>query len=305
MSCDSSPSVPRRTSPVATNCAITVRARLVGIAKLRPMLPAMLPRGLKLAVLMPISSPLRLTSAPPELPGLIEASVWMKFWKPSPRRPLRPTADTMPEVTVWPMPNGLPTATTKSPTLSVLESASASALRFCAGIFITAMSVSGSEPTKSAFSVRPSASVIETSSAPSITWWLVSTRPLAASTITPEPIDSLMRSCDSSGNIRRNIGSLENGLTRTRCLACTLTTAGVTRASIGASEGIAWPPTEAGSAAAIGTVAAVAGVACAGACTVSRIAVAAKPPNAAARDRASRVLLGVDSGRIGSRFRGA
>ncbi|MCW0422741.1 hypothetical protein NB713_000684 [Xanthomonas sacchari] len=44
------------------------------------MLPAMLPCGLKLAVLMPTNSPRRSTSAPPELPGLIEASVWMKFW---------------------------------------------------------------------------------------------------------------------------------------------------------------------------------------------------------------------------------
>ncbi|MEH2524244.1 MULTISPECIES: hypothetical protein [unclassified Bradyrhizobium] len=31
-----------------------------------------------MAELMPINSPLRLTSAPPELPGLIAASVWMK-----------------------------------------------------------------------------------------------------------------------------------------------------------------------------------------------------------------------------------
>ena len=56
------------------------RAMLMGMAKPRPMLPAMLPRGLKLAVLMPTSRPCRSTSAPPELPGLIEASVWMKFW---------------------------------------------------------------------------------------------------------------------------------------------------------------------------------------------------------------------------------
>ena len=31
-----------------------------------------------IAVLIPTSSPLRLTSAPPELPGLMAASVWMK-----------------------------------------------------------------------------------------------------------------------------------------------------------------------------------------------------------------------------------
>ena len=33
----------------------------------------------KIAVLMPTSWPRRSTSAPPELPGLIAASVWMKF----------------------------------------------------------------------------------------------------------------------------------------------------------------------------------------------------------------------------------
>ncbi len=40
-----------------------------------PMLP---PEREKIAELMPISRPLRSTSAPPELPGLIAASVWMK-----------------------------------------------------------------------------------------------------------------------------------------------------------------------------------------------------------------------------------
>ena len=58
---------------------------------------------------------------------------------------------------------------------TVALSLSAIALRFCGGIFISATSVSASEPTNSAFSVRPSASVTETSSEPSITWWLVST----------------------------------------------------------------------------------------------------------------------------------
>ena len=46
-----------------------------GIAKPMPMLP---PERDRIAELTPISSPRRLTSAPPELPGLIEASVWMK-----------------------------------------------------------------------------------------------------------------------------------------------------------------------------------------------------------------------------------
>ena len=43
-------------------------------------MPTLPPEGEKIIELMPTSSPRRLTSAPPELPGLIEASVWMKFW---------------------------------------------------------------------------------------------------------------------------------------------------------------------------------------------------------------------------------
>ncbi len=81
----------------------------------------------------------------------------------------------MPEVTVWPRPNGLPTATTKSPTRNWLLLASGNADRRSAGIFSTARSVSGSVPISVPVSVRPSASVTETSSAPSTTWLLVST----------------------------------------------------------------------------------------------------------------------------------
>ena len=45
------------------------------MAKPMPMEP---PLREKMAVLMPISSPDMLISAPPELPGLMAASVWMK-----------------------------------------------------------------------------------------------------------------------------------------------------------------------------------------------------------------------------------
>jgi len=48
-----------------------------------------------MAVLMPISSPLELIRAPPELPGLIEASVWMKSSYLPLVIPLRPSARTM------------------------------------------------------------------------------------------------------------------------------------------------------------------------------------------------------------------
>ena len=48
---------------------------LLGTANPMPTLP---PDGPMMTLLMPMSSPLRLMSAPPELPGLMEASVWMK-----------------------------------------------------------------------------------------------------------------------------------------------------------------------------------------------------------------------------------
>ena len=76
-----------------------------------------------MAELMPTSSPLRLTSAPPELPGLMAASVWMALSTaaPSPGAPLpadtgRFLALTMPVVTVPLRPSGEPMATTVWPT---------------------------------------------------------------------------------------------------------------------------------------------------------------------------------------------
>ncbi len=66
------PSLPRRTSPFSISCVMTLRAMFAGIEKPIPMLP---PEGERICELMPISSPAVLTSAPPELPRLIDASV--------------------------------------------------------------------------------------------------------------------------------------------------------------------------------------------------------------------------------------
>ena len=94
---------------------------LAGMAKPMPIEP---PLREKIAVLMPTRSPFMSTSAPPELPGLMAASVWMK--KPRSVMPtwVRATAETMPLVTVWPTPKGLPMASTRSPTSMPSESAS-------------------------------------------------------------------------------------------------------------------------------------------------------------------------------------
>ena len=67
-------------------------------------------------------------SGPPELPGLIAASVWitLEIAKPLGAWIWRWSAETMPLVTVRSRPNGLPIATTGSPTWTFEESPSAS-----------------------------------------------------------------------------------------------------------------------------------------------------------------------------------
>ena len=72
-----------------------------------PTLPLPLP-PVAIWELTPITRPLASSSGPPELPGLIGASVWMteSIWKPSGASMWRPVPDTMPAVAVWGSPNG-------------------------------------------------------------------------------------------------------------------------------------------------------------------------------------------------------
>ena len=58
------------TLPSSKSCSETLLARLMGIANPKPA-----PGPLLTNVLIPITSPLELTKGPPELPGLIAASV--------------------------------------------------------------------------------------------------------------------------------------------------------------------------------------------------------------------------------------
>ncbi len=114
--------------------------------------------ALIVAVLMPTSSPREFTSAPPELPTLIAASVWMKSSKfVMPSWP-RPVALTMPIVTVWLSPSELPIASTTSPTWRLSERPSAIDGRSGRSILSSASSLSGSEPTICGVATRPSAS---------------------------------------------------------------------------------------------------------------------------------------------------
>ena len=119
-----------------------------GIAKPTPSFP---PDSLSIWAVTPITSPAMFSSTPPEFPWLMAASVWivlvivklfgavMSRWR----------ALTMPDVTVFASPNGLPIATTPSPTATLDESPSASGCRSEDGAFtlITAKSLEASVPT--------------------------------------------------------------------------------------------------------------------------------------------------------------
>ncbi|MCY1238674.1 hypothetical protein D9M72_514260 [compost metagenome] len=80
----------------------------------------------------------------------------------------------MPAVTVVPMPNGLPIASTWSPTRKVSESPQATVASGFAGlIFSTARSFFGSAPTSLAGTCVPSSRVTVMLDALSMTWLLV------------------------------------------------------------------------------------------------------------------------------------
>ncbi len=127
-----------------------------GIAKPTPSLP---PDSLSIWALTPITRPWRSSRGPPELPWLIAASVWIAssiaklfgawIW--------RCRALTIPLVTVSSSPNGLPIATTPSPTSTCEESARASGVSWLAGTSTLriARSVEGSLPTSVAETVLP------------------------------------------------------------------------------------------------------------------------------------------------------
>ena len=137
-----------------------------------------------------------LTSAPPELPGLIAASVWMAsstvFWfrASPPAATGRFRALMMPVVTVPSSPSGEPIATTSWPTCRLAEEPSVIGVRPetpCA--LTTAISLLGSAPTTVNRAVRPSAKVTVVSGPPlaaATTWLLVKISPSDERMI-PEP----------------------------------------------------------------------------------------------------------------------
>ena len=99
-----------------TACCMIGRAMSIGMAKPMPL------ESVATAVLMPTTAPEASASGPPELPGLMAASVWIRFVirvAPLSTAMSRPLPETMPLVTENEyMPSGLPTAITSWPTLS-------------------------------------------------------------------------------------------------------------------------------------------------------------------------------------------
>ena len=165
---------------MARNWETTLLTVLDGIAKPMPTLPAWPPADVlpvdSICELTPITWPWALKSGPPELPGLIAASVCRtsSIEKPLGEEIWRCSAEMTPVVSVRSRPKGLPIAYAGSPTCTVLESPSASGLRLEASTFSSARSVEASWPTSLASSVLPSPilALIEPL-APSTTWALV------------------------------------------------------------------------------------------------------------------------------------
>jgi hypothetical protein len=139
---------------------------------------------------MPTTWPSRLSSGPPELPGLTAASTWIRPVRVCPLGSVndRPSAETTPELIESASPNGLPTANTSLPTRSSPGLPSVAA---CTpdGTLIgcsTAMSSSGWVLLTTACAVEPSAKVTVIALAPSTTWSAVMMSPWS-STTTPLP----------------------------------------------------------------------------------------------------------------------
>ena len=158
--------------------AITGSASSIAIAK--PMFSV---SALRIpAVLIPTSRPERSTSGPPELPGLIAASVWSRPVR-SPFGPsiVRSSPETMPEVTVGPpRPAGKPIAITTSPSRSADERASSTGVRSLASTRTTARSRSGAVPItvpSSGFVWTPSLKATVIPVVPSTTWLFVRISP--------------------------------------------------------------------------------------------------------------------------------
>mmetsp|Transcript_5253 Transcript_5253/g.14087 ORF Transcript_5253/g.14087 Transcript_5253/m.14087 type:complete len:323 (-) Transcript_5253:631-1599(-) len=189
-------------------------ARSIGIANPMPSAFA------RIAVLIPTTSPNSFTSVPPEFPGLIAASVCIKFSLFSgipTSAALRFSELTMPSVTVLSSPSGLPTAMTQSPTCksSLMPSGATGTLIPFVSIFTTARSKRSSLPFTTPMNDRPSVSVTVTFEAPFTTCAFVTSSP-SSEIMKPEPCPRSVRSrgscfCMSSPKNFLKTGSSKSG----------------------------------------------------------------------------------------------
>src|SRR6056297_917954 len=221
-----SPVIPKyalSTFPFSINCFITFLAIFTGIAK--PMFCAV---PLILAVFIPTTSPLIFKRGPPEFPLLIAASVCIKLpYLVIPSISL-PFALIIPLVNVLSRPNGLPIAIAQSPILISSELPNITVGKSLSGsIFNTAISISGSVPTTSAFFVLPSESFTTISSALLITWLFVTIYPFLF-IIKPEPILWVLLFLSNSRPKNSSNILKKSDLTSTTFSAEILTTAGIT-----------------------------------------------------------------------------
>src|SRR6478735_487388 len=187
--------------PLAINWSATTVANAVGMAKPIPTLPppaSPLALGtVAIAVLTPTSAPVQSTRAPPELPGLIEASVCRPpgiraVSPPSAGTTMsRPSALMMPAVTEPSNPSGAPSATTGCPTSNPSESPSViTGSGSVVSTFRTARSNCGERPVIVACLLVPSLNRMSMRPPPApdaMTWSLVRMYPESLST-SPLPL---------------------------------------------------------------------------------------------------------------------
>ncbi len=166
----------------------TVRTMDDGMAKPMPAAASPFRPGSDAArVGIPMTSPSRSTSAPPLLPGLMAAEVWIMLGMVAPVPPVpdvsltvRPVAETIPWVTLEDSPSGEPIASTICPTCTSEESPNLAGRR-PSGIrssLMTARSCSGKDDTRRAVSGRLLWAVVTRwRSSPPTTWALVTMCP--------------------------------------------------------------------------------------------------------------------------------
>src|SRR5215472_481134 len=196
------------TFPVAMSCPAMLVTVSLGIAK---PIPAAAPPSCGLvaaSVGMPITCPARFTRAPPLLPGLMAALVWIALMitaeLPWPSDTVRPVAETMPSVTVPVRPSGLPMASTTSPTRTWVDRPKDAGRSEPppSRTLITARSSGANTPTTFAASAlpplaRPTCSAV----AVPTTCALVTMSPLVSYT-TPDPDPELVVICTTDGSTR-------------------------------------------------------------------------------------------------------